>query len=127
VTAFEKPYSGFLEEHNCAMSVDRLRDDQSLVVLTGDRLMLICGCCHSGIVNTMEQVKTQFGRYPEMIVGGLHMEKADDARIKATVEAFKSAGVKKLIPGHCSGSKIADAAAAAGIEVVPLHAGMIIV
>jgi 7,8-dihydropterin-6-yl-methyl-4-(beta-D-ribofuranosyl)aminobenzene 5'-phosphate synthase len=52
------------------------------------------------------------------------MEKADDGRIARTVEAFRTAGVKKIIPGHCSGKKIAEAAAAAGIEVVPLHAGM---
>jgi 7,8-dihydropterin-6-yl-methyl-4-(beta-D-ribofuranosyl)aminobenzene 5'-phosphate synthase len=127
ITAFEKPYSGFLEEHKGAMTVDQLRDDQSLVVLAGDRLMLVCGCCHSGIVNTMEHVRAQFGRYPETIVGGLHMESADDARIKATVEAFKAAGVKKLIPGHCSGKKIADAAKVAGIEVTSLHAGMMII
>ncbi|OPY28811.1 MAG: 7,8-dihydropterin-6-methyl-4-(beta-D-ribofuranosyl)-aminobenzene-5'-phosphate synthase [Methanocella sp. PtaU1.Bin125] len=126
VTAFEKPYSGFLEEHKGVMKLDWLLDDQSLVVLADDKLMLVCGCCHSGIVNTIEHVQTLFGRYPETIVGGLHMESADDARICATVEAFKAAGVKKLIPGHCSGKKIGDAAKAAGIEVVPLHAGMVI-
>jgi metal-dependent hydrolase (beta-lactamase superfamily II) len=40
------------------------------------------------------------------------------------VEAFRAAGVKKLIPGHCSGKRIGEAAAAAGLEVVLLHAGM---
>ncbi len=119
--------TGLLVEHKGALMVDPVKDDQSLVITTGDGLMLICGCCHSGIVNTMEHVKKTFGRYPATIVGGLHMEKANEERIARTVEAFRTAGVKKLIPGHCSGKKIAEAAAAAGIEVVPLHAGMRII
>ncbi len=124
VTAFEKPDARLMEEHKGAMNVDPVKDDQSLVALSGDDLLLICGCCHSGIVNTMELVKAQFGRYPSIIVGGLHMESADSERINATVNAFRAAGVKKVIPGHCSGKKIEEAVAAAGIEVVPLHAGM---
>jgi len=126
VTAFEKPDDRLLVERKGALMVDPVRDDQSLVITTGNGLMLICGCCHSGVVNTMEHVKRTFGRYPFLIVGGLHMEKADDERIARTVKAFRAAGVKKLIPGHCSGKKIGAAAAAAGIEVVPLHAGMVI-
>jgi 7,8-dihydropterin-6-yl-methyl-4-(beta-D-ribofuranosyl)aminobenzene 5'-phosphate synthase len=127
VTAFEKPDDRLLVEHKGALMVDPVKDDQSLVVDTADGMMLICGCCHSGVVNTMEHVKRTFGHYPSIIVGGLHLEKADDERIARTVEAFRSAGVKKLITGHCSGKKIESAAAAAGIEVVPLHAGMQIV
>lgn len=127
VTGFEKPDDRLLVEHKGAMMVDPVKDDQSLVVTTGGGLLLICGCCHAGVVNTLEHVKRTFGRYPATIVGGLHMENADEARVARTVEAFRAAGVKKLIPGHCSGKKIAEAAAAAGIEVVPLHAGMQIV
>ena len=124
ITPFEKPDSRFMEEHKGAMCTDPLKDDQSIVVDTGDGLMLISGCCHSGIVNTMLQVKALFRRYPTTIVGGLHLESADEARINATVEALKEAGVKKAILGHCSGKKIADALAQAGVEVVPLQAGM---
>lgn len=123
-TPFEKPDPYFQVEDGGVLVTDRLRDDQSLVVTTDDGLMLICGCCHSGLINTLEHVKNVFGEYPSAVVGGLHLETADEARIQATVAAMKSAGVKKLIPGHCSGKKIGEAAAAAGIEVVPLHAGM---
>jgi len=125
VTPFEVPESQFMEEHKGAMCSDLLKDDQSIVVETGcDGLMLICGCCHAGIVNTMLYVRTLFGRYPSTIVGGLHMEKADESRITSTTEALKEAGVKKAILGHCSGGKIMDAFRQAGIEVVPLLAGM---
>jgi Metal-dependent hydrolases of the beta-lactamase superfamily II len=105
VTPFEKPDDRLLVEHKGALMVDPIRDDQSLVVETADGLMLICGCCHSGIVNTLEHVKTTFGRYPVTIVGGLHMEKADDERIARTIEAFRVAGVRKIVPGHCSGKR----------------------
>jgi 7,8-dihydropterin-6-yl-methyl-4-(beta-D-ribofuranosyl)aminobenzene 5'-phosphate synthase len=124
VTPFETPDSRFMEAHRGAMSPDHLQDDQSIVVDTGDGLMLICGCCHSGIVNTILQVKVLFGRYPTTIVGGLHMESATDTKINATVEALKEAGVKRAILGHCSGTKIMDALRQAGVEVVQLEAGM---
>lgn len=124
VTPFERPDGLLMEAHKGARCVDPVRDDQSLVVLTGKDLVLVCGCCHAGIVNTMELVRAQFGRYPSIVAGGLHMEKADEGRIRATVDALRSAGVRKLVPGHCSGKRIGEAAAAAGIEVLPLHAGM---
>lgn len=126
VTPFEVPQSRFMEEHKGAKCTDYLKDDQSIVVDTGHGLMLISGCCHSGVVNTILQVKALFGRYPTTIVGGLHMESADEARIAATVEALKEAGVKKAILGHCSGTKIMDALRQAGVEVLPLEAGMCI-
>ena len=124
VIPFERPDGRLLEKYKDALHVDPLKDDQSLVVTTDEGLLLICGCCHAGVVNTLELVKSQHGRYPYAIAGGLHLGSADDARIAATIEAFRRAGVKKLIPGHCSGKKIGDAAAAAGIEVTPLYAGM---
>lgn len=127
VTAFEKPDDRLLVEHKGALMVDPVRDDQSLVVKASYGLALICGCCHSGIVNTMEHVKKTFGQYPVVIAGGLHMDNAGEGRVTRTIESLRAASVKKLMPGHCSGKKIADAAAAAGIEVVPLRAGMRII
>ncbi len=124
ITPFEKPDGRFTEEHKGAMCTDLIKDDQSIVVDTGDGLMLICGCCHSGIVNTMLQVKALFGHYPTTIVGGLHLESADEARISTTVEVLKEAGVKKAILGHCSGKKIMAALELAGVEVVQVQAGM---
>lgn len=124
VAPFELPDGKFLEEHKGALVTDVLKDDQSIVVETEDSLMLICGCCHAGIVNTVLHVKTLCGRYPDTIVGGLHLESASEARITATVEALKEAGVKKAILGHCSGKRIMDALAREGIEVVALQAGM---
>jgi len=125
VTSFETPDGRLMEEHKGALCTDQIKDDQSVVIDTGkDGLMLICGCCHSGIVNTLLYVKTLLGRYPTTVVGGLHMGRADETRIALTVEALKEAGVKKVIPGHCSGKKISDALQYAGIEVVPLLAGM---
>ena len=120
---FEQPDPNFLEGDG-ALAVDQFRDDQSLVVDSDAGLMLLCGCCHAGLVNTMEHVRKAFGRYPSIVAGGLHLEKAADERIAATVAALKAAGVSRFLPGHCSGKKIAVAAAAAGIEVVPLCAGM---
>lgn len=124
ITPFETPLPRFTEESNGRIQTDPFLDDQSLVIDTGEGLMLICGCCHSGPVNTMEHVKKTFGRYPSVLVGGLHMESADEHRTKETVSFIKKANCKKAILGHCTGQKFIDALAASGVEVVPLKAGM---
>ncbi len=99
-------------------------DDQSLVIHTDEGLILLCGCCHAGIVNTIECIRRQHGEYPVTIAGGLHMEKASPERVSGTINALKAAGVKKVIAGHCSGDGIVSSLLSAGIEAGRLAVGM---
>jgi 7,8-dihydropterin-6-yl-methyl-4-(beta-D-ribofuranosyl)aminobenzene 5'-phosphate synthase len=101
-----------------------MADDQSLVIRNGGSLFLLCGCCHAGIVNTIECVKRQYGEYPVAIAGGLHMEKASPERLSGTREALKAAGVGKVTAGHCSGDGIVSSLASAGIDAKRLSTGM---
>jgi 7,8-dihydropterin-6-yl-methyl-4-(beta-D-ribofuranosyl)aminobenzene 5'-phosphate synthase len=123
VTPYEAPQPELLAERDGELIVDPVLDDQSIVIRDGGRVVLLCGCCHAGIVNTIECVKRQCGEYPELIAGGLHMEKASPERLSCTVEALKAAGVKKVVAGHCSGEPIVASLAAAGIEARRLAAG----
>ncbi len=86
--------------------------------------MLLCGCCHSGIVNTIEYVKSKTGMYPAAIAGGLHMEKAGEYRLSSTTEALRASGVKNVLTGHCSGDEILSRLTHAGISAGRLAAGI---
>ncbi len=49
---------------------DPYRDDMSLLLETETGLVLICGCCHAGLLNTLAQVRQAFGRDPVVVMGG---------------------------------------------------------
>jgi len=59
---------------NGAWEHDKLLDDLSLVLKTKEGLVLICGCCHAGLLNTLEQVIRNHEEEPIIaIIGGTHM------------------------------------------------------
>lgn len=124
VTPYETPQPDLLVEKDGGLIADAVMDDQSIVVSANEELVLLCGCCHSGIVNTIECVKGKTGRYPAAIAGGLHMEKADEYRLSSTTEALQAARVKKVLAGHCSGDEILSRLSRAGIPADRLAAGM---
>lgn len=124
LTEFEKAQENLLVKHGDAVQVDPVYDDRSLVVKSKESPLLLCGCCHSGIINTMMHVNRKHSITPEIIAGGLHMEKADPVRMSGTVGALKSAKVKKVIAGHCTGNALIPALRAAGVNAIELTAGM---
>jgi len=126
ITPYETPQPDLLAERDGSLFTDPVMDDQSLIVRLDGRIVLLCGCCHAGIINTIECVKRQYGKYPDFIAGGLHMEKASAERLSRTVEALKAADIKKAMAGHCSGDAIVSSLASAGIEAGRLAAGMCI-
>jgi len=69
ITPYEMPQHDLLVESEGTLSPDPMADDQSIVIRDGDSLVLLCGCCHAGIVNTIECVKRQYGEYPVFIAG----------------------------------------------------------
>jgi 7,8-dihydropterin-6-yl-methyl-4-(beta-D-ribofuranosyl)aminobenzene 5'-phosphate synthase len=103
VTAFEEGDAGlFCDLSGCRR--DAVPDDQSLVIVTKKGLLLLLGCCHAGVINTVEHARAKTG-IDEVygIVGGCHLAFSSRAQIDATIKALKRYGVKKLCAGHCTG------------------------
>jgi len=83
---------------------DDLLDDQALIIKTERGLIVISGCCHSGIVNTLEAVASVFPGIPVWaVVGGFHLLEADAKRIKRSVDYLKNLDPQRIIAGHCTG------------------------
>ncbi|MEA3376120.1 MAG: MBL fold metallo-hydrolase [Chloroflexota bacterium] len=87
-----------------ALVPDAYLDDMALVLELDDRVVLLCGCCHAGLINTVGHVERVFRRPIEAIVGGLHLTSASgrDLRRICTVLAERSA-LQRIYPNHCTG------------------------
>lgn len=86
-------------------AADPYRDDQSLVLETAKGLLLLCGCCHAGLLNTLEQVRSSFGSYPVAVAGGTHLIGACQAQLDRTIERLREMGSPDLHLNHCTGQR----------------------
>ncbi len=87
--------------------------------------MVLVGCCHAGLVNTLALVRELSGE-PRIhaVLGGLHLREAGGARLDATVAALEALEVELLVPCHCSGDgAVARLQGALGDRVRPGASG----
>lgn len=83
---------------------DRVMDDQALVLKTKLGLVVILGCAHRGIINTIHQAQKLTGvNEIHTVVGGCHLVAASKERVQQTIAALKELKVQKLGVSHCTG------------------------
>ncbi len=83
---------------------DPLLDDQALYVATDAGLLVILGCAHSGVVNTLRHIQNLTGESRiHTLVGGLHLEAASAQRMEETIAALKSYAPERMGFCHCTG------------------------
>lgn len=85
---------------------DDFPDEICLVLDIRDKLYVLCGCSHPGILNMIARVRAAFDKPVEAVFGGTHLMEADDARIRTTISELQSAGLKILGLSHCSGERV---------------------
>ncbi len=83
---------------------DPLLDDQALFFQAREGVVVVLGCAHAGVVNTLEHVARLTGRRRlHTVVGGMHLERAGARRMEETFAAFRRFDVQQLGPVHCTG------------------------
>lgn len=83
---------------------DPVSDDQSLILETARGLVLVLGCCHAGLVNTLEQAIRSTGRRDICaVIGGTHLGFCGRAQLDGTVAALKRYGIRRVAASHCTG------------------------
>lgn len=88
-----------------ALRPDPVEDDLALWFKTVQGLVIVTGCCHSGIINTIEFIRSQNpAERIYMIIGGFHMMHASAEQIEMTLDYLQSIAIKKIIPCHCTGN-----------------------
>jgi 7,8-dihydropterin-6-yl-methyl-4-(beta-D-ribofuranosyl)aminobenzene 5'-phosphate synthase len=84
---------------------DPIVDDQALFFDTRDGVVVLLGCAHAGVVNTLWRVcQLTHGRPIHAVFGGMHLLVASPERTAYTVEALHELGVQRLGPAHCTGA-----------------------
>jgi 7,8-dihydropterin-6-yl-methyl-4-(beta-D-ribofuranosyl)aminobenzene 5'-phosphate synthase len=83
---------------------DSLEDDQALWITTDQGLVIILGCAHAGVANTLNHIRTITGEASILaVIGGLHLSAAPEARVQSTLEALRKPGIRRVAPAHCTG------------------------
>jgi 7,8-dihydropterin-6-yl-methyl-4-(beta-D-ribofuranosyl)aminobenzene 5'-phosphate synthase len=87
--------------------VDQVWDEQGLVVdVAGEGLVVLTGCAHAGVVNTLHQARALAGDRPvRAVMGGFHLgfPTTPKENVAKTVAAFHDLEVRTVVPMHCSG------------------------
>ena len=103
---------------------DPLRDDMALFIELGDKIVIISGCGHSGILNIVGYSRKLMNKPIFALVGGFHLSGAKRSILEDAVGGIRTFGVEKLYPGHCTGfDGICAFMGAFGDKVEPLYAG----
>jgi 7,8-dihydropterin-6-yl-methyl-4-(beta-D-ribofuranosyl)aminobenzene 5'-phosphate synthase len=128
ITAFES-VRGFWTVHDRSFVDDLMLDDQSLVIdVEGKGLVVVAGCAHAGIINTIKYAQKITGNTRVYaVLGGFHLWNAENKRLQATEDKLKKLDLKFIGPCHCTGKKaIKKITEAFGDRYQPLHTGDII-
>lgn len=104
ITDFEDTGGRFYIDEACSFP-DPILDDQAMFFDTPYGLVVILGCAHSGIVNTLMYIrKLTGGKKVYTIVGGMHLHNASDERMAGTIQYIKDLDIKYICTGHCTGA-----------------------
>ena len=95
----------FFSDEACT-TPNLIPEEQALLLASG---VLITGCCHAGIINTVEACrKTRPDIAIRTIVGGLHLRHASEERLECTVAYLASLELERLVLMHCTGENAVE-------------------
>lgn len=102
-TDFEDTGGAFFMDKRCT-EPDEVIDDQAAFIETPDGAIVILGCAHAGVINTLRHVQTLTDHRPiHTVIGGMHLHNASDERMDKTVAELRRLEVQRLLPCHCTG------------------------
>ena len=102
-TAFEDVGGPFFRDPQ-GKEKDPLVDDQALWIDSAEGLIVCTGCCHAGLINTLNYLKRLREDRPiRAVLGGFHLLGADHHRIARTLDALGSISPGLIAPCHCTG------------------------
>lgn len=104
VTEFEEIDSILFIKEDSGWQPDKVRDDQAVIINTEHGLVIVLGCAHRGIINTIYHAQQLTGvKTVHTVLGGAHLVSASEERLWLTIAALKELSVQKLGLSHCTG------------------------
>ena len=83
---------------------DNVPESMSMVINTSKGLVVISGCGHAGLVNTLEHATSLAGTDTiHAALGGFHLLQASDPHLEWTAGKLVDLGVENIVGAHCTG------------------------
>lgn len=103
LTDFEDTGGPFFVDADGSQS-DSIADDMALWMRTGRGLVVVVGCSHAGLVNTLRHALKLSGE-PRLhaVLGGFHLNQASEVRLARTMAELQELGPDLIVPCHCTG------------------------
>lgn len=108
ITPFEKPSTTLFTEINGNIAQDIFPDDQALLLDTDKGLILVLGCAHAGMINTVQHVIQKTGKEKFFaILGGTHLDFMDPEQLEESINVLKKMELARISVCHCTGMRAA--------------------
>jgi len=107
MTDFEDTGGQFFLDEGCQRP-DTLIDDQAMFFEAAAGMVVLLGCAHAGVINTLQYIRKLTDNRPiHTVMGGMHLLNAGPERMDKTVAELRRLDVQRLLPCHCTGFEAA--------------------
>jgi 7,8-dihydropterin-6-yl-methyl-4-(beta-D-ribofuranosyl)aminobenzene 5'-phosphate synthase len=103
-SAYEDTGGAFFLDAACGQP-DPILDDQAVYMDTGPGVVVLLGCAHAGVVNTLDYVRAITQRPIHAVMGGTHLIHASPERLERTIAAMREMNLRIIAPAHCTGPR----------------------
>jgi 7,8-dihydropterin-6-yl-methyl-4-(beta-D-ribofuranosyl)aminobenzene 5'-phosphate synthase len=96
--------TGTIQMPDGSKQEDNIPEDMSLVIDTDRGLVVISGCGHAGVINTLEYARAKVRSAPvHAAIGGFHLFALDDDKLLWTGGKLREFGLQNFLGAHCTG------------------------
>ncbi len=97
------------EKGKKSLEKDDFRDDQALFFPTSKGVVVLLGCAHAGVVNTIEYIRSIIDQNKiRAVMGGMHLYNAEEVVVKKTIDYLKKLDPELIVPMHCTGISVEE-------------------
>lgn len=123
LTAYEDTGGDFVQDRAGSIP-DPINDDQSLFFKSPKGIVVILGCAHAGVINTLHYIQELTSERIHAAIGGMHLLHASPKRMEHTIKALQAINPDWIGPNHCTGdAAIAQLRTAFSDRCLECHAG----
>ncbi len=95
---------GYKVEKGNSWVEDNLPEDQALIFNTASGLVMLSGCAHAGIINTLHYAREFLQPAPvQAAIGGFHLFAASDEQLDWTADKLREFQIAQILGAHCTG------------------------
>ncbi len=106
ILGFEGRSSRFKRVLNDKLVEDTIPDDMAVYIATPEGLVILVGCCHAGLLNTISHAIEVTGvEKIRLVLGGTHLGGYPLSKLNELFEKLKKFDIKEFRLSHCTGMR----------------------